>query len=360
MTYQELKDLERAEALDPNTPARRLLVLLRFHCDEVLANPALPLVLLEQPDFWACAGHDGLQKAARSGLCPQAVVDWLLSSPAHAHLLGDLMKNRGLADATRRAAFLRCPDVEPRVEPEAFLPADEAALLRRSRHGPDPTMTEGELQQLAGLGVLGLGRALDHPRCPEAVLGAARQAGQWLQVVLRHPALPAAWLAEALAAGTWAVRSQALLNPRLTEAQFEVAATGPDRDQVALNPALPEVWRERLTSDAAVAVREAVARHPLLSPRLQWFLADDPIDTVRSALARNPALTAEAQALLEDAHARHPRFALRGRFRAPRVERPRPAVVDRPRRLRTGGVTDRRDRRDTRYFLARVETESSG
>jgi hypothetical protein len=318
MNDPALWEADRGEALDPATPAARLLLLLRDHLDDVLQNPAMPLLLLAQPDLWSEVGRRGEGLLARSPRCPPSFVAWLLrqASP-RAAVLGLLAGNPAVPAAARRAAFLRrnaleehpydvspllC-DLLPQSERDVladFLPPPEHALVVRAADGAP--LSPEEFEALAGLDVRGPVLAMRHEDAPAALLLRLLDQGSHAARIFvpAHPNLPAAHLAALLASEDSGLRYSAAANPSLTEAQFAAAVCDPKlRVLVAGNPGLPQVWVEDFLSGPDPFARAALAGNPALSAEHQLALAGSTSEPIRRALARNPSLTAAARRRLE-------------------------------------------------------------
>jgi hypothetical protein len=293
-----------AEARDPSTPPARLAALLATHTDAVLQNPALPLLVTEDPDFWAGLTDVARSKVAASTLCPPSFAQWELRRPdAPAPALGELAMNPALALDLRRKCFLHQLDASPIPARADFLGASELRLLRA---GVDAASLSGEdVTQLTALGRAGELLALRHPDCPPSLLVAYLAvdpgANDW---VLSRAPCPAALVAAALAstepgAGFWAAQ-----NPRLTAAQCQLAYDAGHGVSLGQNRGLSAEWAERLVRSEDLYERDSVASNPVLTPEQQLVLADDDDPGVRDELRSNPSLTVEARLKLEEKDAK--------------------------------------------------------
>src|SRR5262249_30127788 len=65
-----------AVARNPNVPTEVLLQLMATSPDEALANPVLPLLLLERGG-WSTLPAPALRAAARSPGCPGSLLEWV-------------------------------------------------------------------------------------------------------------------------------------------------------------------------------------------------------------------------------------------------------------------------------------------
>ncbi|HEU4409837.1 MAG TPA: hypothetical protein VFS43_31580 [Polyangiaceae bacterium] len=217
-----------ALAGNPNAPPALLFALAQTYAAEVAANPALPLLLLENPSLLASAPVNGLcALLARPELPP----DWF--EPAARH---------------------PSPHVRRAVAGSRRAPA--AALLRLAGDDADIVRTALAANPAApGAALARLGRAAYTGQAPYARLLLRK-------LVAANPSAPLATL-EALAAMSDVLPS------------------------VAGNLALPPALVEALASSEQADVRAAVAARPDLPPRLARRLAADPDPGVRAALARH-------------------------------------------------------------------------
>ena len=320
MNEHERRQFEQ-EARDPATPAARLAELADEHLDAVLQNLGLPLVLLEDPDWWELWSDSARSELAQSPHCPLGFVAWLVRKPRAEHhdAWTFVLGNQSLPVAARRDLLLRSEwnvarhdfEAHPLGDPalDEVLTAPERALLVRGGRGasPDLTMTEPEVEQLVAIGGLGLYLAVGHPSCPTAVLdrfleGLNESRAYW---VISHPHLASERLTAFLASKHGLSRAFALQNPALTEAQFQAAADDADhRPALARNPALPPQLRERLLRDSDPDVRVGLAYNPVLSEADQLVLANDRSIHVWKALLHRESsevgsLTPEARQRVE-------------------------------------------------------------
>jgi hypothetical protein len=167
------------DARDPNAPPERLQALLDSpFWEEVLRNPVLPLLLLDQPDFLRTVSPRTNAWMASSRHCAPAVALWLLGRDDD--YLQELVENKHLPWAIRREAFHHLGDfnfnptfTRPRLK--GVVTEEERRLLVRASgnfkggNPPEP-LTDGEIEQLATLGCSGLRLAVLTPRCPGKLL----------------------------------------------------------------------------------------------------------------------------------------------------------------------------------------------
>lgn len=304
----------RAEARDPATPLQRLIELMGKHLDDVLQNPAWPLLVVEQPGLWRMLRPGLLLALAQSPRCPVEFADWVIRNEDRPNLHRALMDNPAVPAATQRQLFLeRLPDLtlwhfyRPRLP--ALLGAEVLALLEHAGAGerrPAPVaLTAAEFDQLAKLGRVGLQLALRHRACPRALRERAwhgsPQTRNW---VLAHPDADPAWLTEALQGPDPRLRRTAAQNPSLSRAQLEAAAADPEANHmVASNPSLPPEWVERFLAHRDANVRSGLSYNPALPESAQLQLIRDPEPMVRMGLRDNPALTDDARVELDAADA---------------------------------------------------------
>jgi hypothetical protein len=226
---------DRAEALDPQTPAPRLAALMGTHLADVLRNPALPLLLVEQPDFWSLLPLGVRLKVARSERCPPEFVAWSLRQPAPDAV--DLMCNRALPAASRRAAYARLPfgEITPDLADHLlehttfdFLSTNEQALVRWALEGP--AVDAAACSRLVRLDGLGAWLALRQAACPSEALEWLLEHGDGdaATEALGHPNLSPELIASALETPEPAVRCAVAVNPSLTPAQRDQLARDPD------------------------------------------------------------------------------------------------------------------------------------
>jgi hypothetical protein len=305
----------RAEALAPQTPAARLAELLETVPHHVLQNPALPLLLVEEPDFWARLHRTAAVMLSTHDGCPVDFARWLLRRPDHDGFYARLYANAALPMPVRREAFLgqrvglAKEDLDPAFFREAFrdvvAPAEQALLERAglypasTEHGTllpqDPAMGSDAVLQLFDLGALGMALAARHPAVTDAALQRLLAQGVVnLHQVARHPSLAPERLAAFLASPQLELQKAAALNPSLTAEQFRAAFEDPALlPCVAWNPGLPAELRDALLHSPRAHERAYLAANPRLPVDVQLQLERDPERKVRVALRHNPRLDPE-------------------------------------------------------------------
>ena len=304
MTDEEFQAAEQAAARDPSTSTERLAELVEFFPEEVLANPALALLVLAEPDFWSQFSYEALAGLASSPSCPLSLVQWALQGAALC--CGVLWRNEALPRELRREVLLRMRGEsgwsvvlqdwdQERPLLAQVLTDDELSLLERA---PDETLTEAEVERLARVGAGGRLRAGLQPHATAALLErlAPTAEADGSMSFLMHPKanparLTAAFQATTSADGWW----WAAQNPALTEAQFALAMQHPElHEYLAQNPSLPPECMPALArSDQNAKWRLAV--HPSLSAEAQLVLAGDTDPSVRATLREHPNLTPETR-----------------------------------------------------------------
>jgi hypothetical protein len=185
----------RREALDPNTPPKRLLELISLGCTgEVLDNPSLPLVLLEAPAFWREVKYSAVEVMLRHPRCPVEFAESVAGRPQEEQvyakyglfekLRGPLIAgNKALPVELRREALLDMPNVPDdlwtSLAPvrEELLTDAERRLLERGREALQSSakFSEAELLRLGELGWLGMALALAQENCPPSLQAQGKQ-----------------------------------------------------------------------------------------------------------------------------------------------------------------------------------------
>lgn len=318
-----------------------LLKLVARRFDAFLANPVLPLLLLEDPGFFLKLSPASLRRLLRREQLPETLLISLLRhGDAEVRVSATLHMQQTRTDgdnaeavrrslAETRADTAALPELfdlglvpawlsEPLAgtantelrdfvvsvlerSPEAET-ASLGALYRRAgaalpRPGkpsrPDSSLGAEEMRQLATGGPWVRGVAARHPNTPpESLARLARDPVLAVRVsALRHPFTPE----EALWTGSAAVlpilRRAVARNPAATDAMLARLATDPDptvRRAVAAHRYLESKALTVLAGDADAAIRESVARHRLTAPDVLEKLSADADAKVRRAAARNP------------------------------------------------------------------------
>jgi hypothetical protein len=360
----ELVALRQAIARHPNAAPHRLQTLAANYPHEVAQNPALPLILLEQPDFFGAVSQDTLKRLLLSTTTPLILLQGICTHP-----------NPALSEAAQRHVAIAGeanPDWfseakvffrgMPQKDPWGLLELVElgkaplwlAVQLAGSRNGKLRTavLALPRLRSLRGLLVRASGLTdvsrLGHAPCGKvsrAELTWLAQGPYWFQVLAaRHPKTSPGDLAALAQSSDGFLRVRVARNPSTPPVvlrQFATSSIEAERIAVARNPACPHSVLTVLQADTstrvqtvlahrAAALRPGAARKQRRERRLSYVqsLSRRPVPTreqqeawVRSAkvfdrirAARAPFAPQELlDQLASDAHARVRRAArLRG------------------------------------------------
>src|SRR5579884_3030606 len=259
-----LEQLAQSEELaplvagNPNTTAQMLLRLAEKHPREVLANPVLPLLVVESPEQFT---HMPPKTALRL-LSVETLPEWLPTLLAqHA--------SPAVRETTRH-------HIQVAGElPEAGWRGWDRATRRATRSGPGPVPAE------------------DGEEARDAIRHAVLTVGNSHPIIL--PQRPAEWLLDLLADHHESAIRRAIAAREDTHPHFLARlAADPDfavRQEVVKNPQTPPDLREQLAADYDVRVRCAVAACPLTPLEiLQRYLTDKKWE-VRAELARQKRLS---------------------------------------------------------------------
>lgn len=297
-------EVRLAVAVHPNAPPALLGMLARWHPEAVLRNPALPLVLLEDPG-WA------------DKLLPETALTMLRAEGAPLFLLSAFAGRPGPVGQAARLHIGLAGECGEDWEGEAREALWEAAGLPE-KEGPFPArllsldlIAAWLLAPLAAHGDAAVRRAVARrPKTPQDLLALLRRAGSTSDLggaAPADPALPATDLAWLARGGRWA-KLLAARHPNTPPAALE--ALGREDDEalsrhLVRNPAAPAALRESLAVSLGPVFRRASARDPETPPGALARLAADDIRDVRWMAARNPHTPPDAlAALAEDADAR--------------------------------------------------------
>lgn len=321
-------EIREALAGNPNAPVDVLRALLDEYPDAVLGNPALPLILLERPDFWASLPFPTMRSVLQKARLDEE------------HLRMFFPEAKGLQD--HEEALLKLP-----ATPEDFLDRlplhTDTSWLAMARH---PNAPVRKLAVCLDSHLLSTRQAaLTNPRAPADHIAALRRAGatEGLEAPEQEPApLP---LEELERMASWGPFAQLLVarNPATTPELLRRIGTGHDEIQLALikhpritpehldtlvsewtmrekfpkpgplegtlalkveprelprlaiarHPRIPRNALDRLAHDTSAAVRAAVATHPQLSPRCVNNLGLDDHPAVVLEALKNPSLGTE-------------------------------------------------------------------
>ena len=355
---RESVTLRRAVAGNPNTPTPWLLWLAKSYWRELLDNPVLPLLLLEDPGFPAKLPTPALRAMLRRPDPPPEFLTLLARHPdaeiresarlhrAHPNNAGhdeqtdlapQLVIGGGAAMAEMLALELAPPWIilqalegaDASLRARAVEQAEQAAdsnsvlrvrhkLLRRaganrtlrhiSKRYQKADLAPDELHQLARGGPFARRLAARHPNTAPAdlaLLAELHQEATTRHSVAANAATPLATLVSLAATGDAKIRravagnksaSAALLDRLAGDAQSEV------RVAVARNRGAALGALARLASDAEPKVRRAVAQHRGCDETSLRALAKDAEPKVRRAIAKRRDCPLDAlRELLSDA-----------------------------------------------------------
>jgi hypothetical protein len=234
--------IRAAVAGNPNTPPATLLLLAGGFPEAFLGNPALPLLLLENPALF-----DRIPPRTASALCGAATVT---------------------------GAVLRVLAQSPSVVVRATVAASPHASVEL-------------LCELFAEGNLQIARALlGNARTPVFLLELIVDAGAGVDAIVRHPSPPPHLLAHlARSASDIARRSAAAARVVPADVLLELADDPSPlvRTAAASNAGLPARRLSALGRDEAPEVRAAVPRHPEVPFALLVSLSRDASGLVRTA-----------------------------------------------------------------------------
>jgi hypothetical protein len=321
-------EIREALAGNPNAPVDLLQTLLAEHPDAVLGNPALPLILLERPDFWASLsfptmrsvlqkarldeGHlrmffpeaKGLQDHEEALLqLPATPEDFLDRLPLHTDTSWLAMARHPNAPVRKLAVCLDSHLLSTRqaalANPRA--PADRIAALRRAgategleapEQDPAPLPLE-ELERMTNWGPFAQLLVARNPATTPELLRRIGTGYDEIQLALiRHPKITPEHLDTLVS--EWSMREKfPKPGPLDGTLALKVEPQQLPRLAIARHPRTPRKALERLAHDNVAAVRAAVATHPQLSPRCVNNLGLDDHPAVVLEALKNPSLGTE-------------------------------------------------------------------
>jgi hypothetical protein len=279
-----------AVARNPNTPTETLIGLIIEFPEAFLANPVLPLLLVEHPDLTLRLPDVAQLALLRCATMPMALLRPLVDLPA-----------RG-----RRSLRFRQP--RPFIPPSVqFIRAVAAQHILIAGEAPDATWP-AEVQDLV------LRDLMRHKTWPSA--GLATLPGvlpPWLiEMLWAHkvyaPALSASpdltnEQRTSLAADPTATHALALATQTQPEILHTLLPTTDGKVQraIAHHPRATPAILAALSQEHAAGIRRAVAYNPHTAPTTLAHLATDADETVRIAVAKHPRTppTALAQLALD-------------------------------------------------------------
>lgn len=307
-------EVRPAVAVHPNAPPALLGMLARWHPEAVLRNPALPLVLLEDPR-WA------------DKLLPETALTMLRAEDVPAFLLSTFAGRPGPVGQAARLHIGLTGECGPDWEGEAREALWEAAGLSEKEESRKEESRKEEpfparllsldlvaawlVGPLAAHGNASVRRAVARsPQAPQDLLTLLRRAGSTSDLggpAPPDPALPASDLERLARGGPWA-KLLAARHPNTPPVVLEGLAGGGDETlarHLVRNPATPAALRESLAVSLGPVFRRASARDPETPPAALARLAADATRDVRWMAAWNPHTPPDALAALAgDADAR--------------------------------------------------------
>jgi hypothetical protein len=319
----------RGVAGNPNAPTDLLLKLAGRYFEAFVANPVLPLLLLEDPGFCARIPGKTLRRLLRRADVPEMFLRTL---------------ERHADSEVREGARWHVATCSPEFDP-AQVVRDSVAEMTSPREPlrelfdlgavppwlvePLAGSNDAELRDLAVQSLSGkddqAAKELEQlyrragammPRRGGGAVGPAgdlraeemerlARGGVWArQLAARHRATPPETLSRLARERTLPIRCAALRHPFIAEEALWSAA-GSARDVVRLavarNPRAPAGVLDRLAKDSSPAVRRAVVQHRRAEMNALRSLAADSDKDVRLAVARHPACPADVLASLAGA-----------------------------------------------------------
>lgn len=310
-----------AVAANPNTPVDTLVRLAGIVPAQFCANPALFLLLLENPNLPGEIPAATMRGLLRYAGVPRMFLEWLvayglpdIAAAARLHVAYAGEADDWAELATTVIWQLQIPDGDELLlellalgaVPPWLIPliAANAARDIRSALVRSPIATHTALKWLRRAGASGdlASYAPPDPALDRAVLEQLATGGVYARrVVARNHCTPLPALLRLAADPSPDVRQGVARNAATSVDILAQLAADPARDvrwTVARNPRISPALLTRLAADPDRAVRQGVARNPESSPELLTVLASDSHVRVRQAARRRLGLPAEA-----DSHA---------------------------------------------------------
>jgi hypothetical protein len=308
----------RAVACNPNAPLEALALAAGTFPEEVLQNPALDLLLLEDSDLWTRWAPDALGRIAASPRCPASLGAWALRQRWLDESFRDaLVENPALPLADRQRLCVQGERVPERLFlvrlREAGFPPEALDVffrlgLRRSEVEDDEVVRRGPLGEDELTWLFELGGpcpllVLRARECPPSLLQRALllDATELQGAALRHPCLDAATCARVIAAGAPAqVRTLAWSEALQPEHLLALAGSADPQVLVAVSqhPAAPDAALIALTEADELMAQVNLLARPTLSASVQHALATRGLLAARARLASSHHATPDILALL--------------------------------------------------------------
>ncbi len=269
LAHRPEKGVRRALTLNPSTPEKLLFKLACAFPAELLKNPLLTLLTLEDPDFAAklpAATRRALAK--HPGTPPQMLQTLVQPFDASVRLALFANPSAPLPLLKRFRPYYQAEDSEDRFKPPNRAEGPEARILHALETPFALTAVKPELARL----LLAL----------EPILKLRFRERAALETV-SAPSAPSAF-------GPYATLLLDASIPGTSTGRLDELACHPNqtvRLEVARNPSTDAPILERLAYDLTHAVRQAVARHPNTLPATLKALMTDRETRVRAALAQN-------------------------------------------------------------------------
>jgi hypothetical protein len=311
-----------AVAANPNTPVEILLRLAGVFPGQFCANPAFPLLLLENPNLPAEMPIGTLRALLRYDGVPREFLEWVaaysLSEVAelaslHVNLAGEAgadWEELARAAIWKTSAATHNELLLEMISLDAapvwlleLLAADGDKAVRRAvaRSSATPRTLLRPFRRAGASSDLA-GYAQPDPTIDLALLAWLADGGLYARkLAARHPGTPAAVLERLAGDPERGVRQGVARNlgtPPRALARLAADTEQDVRQAAARNPGTPAQALERLAGDRAKDVRWAVARNRNTPADTLASLARDPHPVVRQGVARNPVAPSSVLDLL--------------------------------------------------------------
>ncbi len=279
------KDTKKAVAANPNTPPELLSKLAEDFPGQVLQNPVLDLLLLEEPAFF-----ENMPRASRIAIAESEYAD--------VELLRQLGGSRSIHPRVRGAVASN-----PNTPEDLVRDLAGQAIAARAGAARNPKTPEELLRKLSedDKEEVRLGCA-SNESTPEDILRefALEENLEFRRTIAKNRATPSDILEKLATSGDTATRQAALDNPSTPEEIVELIERATLKQNhfhawtVFADPELPVDDAIKLADpDLGEFAAHLAAQHPQLPPELLETLADHPSSVVRYMVAANPETPAE-------------------------------------------------------------------
>lgn len=286
-------------AKNPNTPTATLAQLINSYADEFAQNPVLPLLLLDQPNFFGALPEQAIQALARCRQLPEELYSLLVQTHPYT-----LARTPLLAPVLfPLLAASREPYVRERLALHKDLPVEILLRLARDQRmevrraaSQHPSLPEEALLALADDKSQKVRFALvENPRTPLALRlrllrSGDRRARKYLARKLDTPPALLAQLAQDFVTDIRLAAARNTQTPAESLAALASDPSKPVRAAVAANPSTPLPALQQLAATGHETVRQTIAAKTTTAEIIEG-LARDPSYRVRFALAWNLAIT---------------------------------------------------------------------